>query len=373
MWQPLFEPLSLGKMELPNRFVRSATYDGMCDKFGEVTGRQLKLYEDLARGGAGLIVSGIASVHPSGRISAFQNDISHDNAIAGLKQMTDTVHAHGARIAVQLFHGGREAAPYQNYHGKKVWVPWVSEKSTDAQYCHMMTDAQIWEVIEAFAQAAQRAREAGFDGVQVHGAHAYLLPQFLSPVTNQRTDQWGGSLQNRLRFIKEIYHHIRTAVGDDFPVLVKLGVADGFAHGLSFQEGRTAAIVCSDWGFDLIEVSQGLRGKHYSETEFRRGITRPEKEAYFKPWTRSVKANVFTPIVMVGGLRTPQVMVDMVTQGVADLVALCRPLIRQPDLIKQWRRGFDGAGTCISCNLCYERISKGRPLCCVVEEKERKE
>ncbi len=372
MWDPLFELVCLGKLELPNRFVRSATYDGMCSKLGEVTERQLKLYEDLAKGGVGLIISGIASVHPSGRISAFQNDISHDGAVSGLKRLVDGVHAHGARIAVQLFHGGYEAFPYQNYHRRKAWGPWRPQYPEKPEQCHVMTEGDIRELIEAFGKGAQRAKSAGFDGVQIHAAHAYLFPQFLSPVFNRRTDQWGGTLDNRLRFLKEVYHRVRQEVGEDYPVLIKLGVADGFAGGLSFDEGRIAANACSRWGFDLIEISQGLRGKYYQETEFRPGINQPEKEAYFKSWTQAVKEDVDTPVILVGGVRTPQVAADMVTRGVADLVALCRPLIRRPDLINCWRDGDGSPSTCISCNLCYEEITKGRPLCCVADERARK-
>jgi len=198
----LFEPTAIGRLNLKNRLVRSATYDGMALKSGLVSEAQIVLYRDLARGGTGLIVSGIASVHRSGRISAFQNTIDTDETIAGLRQLVDVVHDNGARIAVQLFHGGRECGVYQK--AKKAMALAPSVIAADP-YCEQdyrqITEEQIAEVIASFGRAAARARAAGFDAVQVHAAHAYLLSQFLSPFANRREDAWGGSLEKRLAFL----------------------------------------------------------------------------------------------------------------------------------------------------------------------------
>jgi len=363
----LFEPTAIGRLNLKNRLVRSATYDGMALKSGLVSEAQIGLYRELARGGTGLIVSGIASVHRSGRISAFQNAIDTDVTIAGLRQLVDVVHDHGAKIAVQLFHGGRECGSYQKAKKAVALAPSVV---TDDPYCEQdyrqISEEQIGEVIGAFGRAAARAKIAGFDAVQVHGAHAYLPSQFLSPFTNRREDAWGGTFEKRLAFLHGVYRAIRTAVGDGYPVLIKLGVADGFAGGLEFAEGLCAAKACADWGFDAIEVSQGLRGRRYGQTEFRTGIQTLAKEAYFGQWCRQVKAAVAVPVMMVGGLRTPQLIDQILQEGQADFVSLCRPLIREPDLPARWQAGDLKVPACISCNRCFEALLKGIPLHCVV-------
>jgi len=364
----LFETMKIGRLRLRNRFVRSATYDGCADKCGHVTEKQIHLFEELARGGVGLIVSGIASVHSSGRISAFQNIVSDDSAIPGLKKLVHAANSHGAGIALQLFHGGRESAVYQKHRKSEAVAPSVvaNDPYCDLKYRTMMED-EIIEVIGAFGDAAVRAREAGFDAVQVHGAHAYLPSLFLSPFTNLRTDTWGGSPEKRLRFLHEIYKDIRTKVGDDYPVMIKIGVADGFPEGLQFSEGKTAAVRCAEWGFDAIEISQGLRGKRYSQTEFRTKIKGPDQEGYFRPWCRQIKEAVKVPVMMVGGLRSFGMMEEVIRNRDADYISLCRPLIREPDMIGRWEKGEGGTPSCVSCNLCFEALLKGIPLHCAYE------
>ena len=361
----LFEPMKIGRLRLRNRFVRSATYDGCADKAGHVTDQQIHLYEELAKGGVGLIVSGIASVHPSGRISAFQNIISDDSAIPGLKKLVDAVNSHGAGIALQLFHGGRESAVYQRHKRSEAVAPSVisNDPYCDLEY-RTMTEDEIIEVIGAFGDAAVRARAAGFDAVQIHGAHAYLPSQFLSPFTNHRTDAWGGSPENRLRFLHEIYKDVLKKVGDDYPVMIKIGVADGFPEGLQFSEGKAAAVLCANWGFDAIEISQGLRGKRYGQTEFRTKIKSSEQEGYFRPWCKEIKEAVDIPVMMVGGLRSFEMMAEAIRNREADFISLCRPLIREPDMIGRWEKGEGDAPSCVSCNLCFEALLKGMPLHC---------
>ncbi|HSO72047.1 MAG TPA: NADH:flavin oxidoreductase, partial [Thermodesulfobacteriota bacterium] len=216
----LFQPFSLKNLTLPNRFVRSATYDGMAEKNGRVSTGQIRLVEELAKGGVALIILGIAYVHPSGRISVFQNSLADDDCIPGFRNLAETAHEHGAKIAVQLFHAGRETAKAFKPHRKQALAPSSILDDPNFQGAHRaMTEEEILEVIRAFGQAAGRAREAGLDAVQVHGAHAYLLSQFLSPFTNCRTDNWGGELENRLRLHREILRAIRARAGEDYPVL----------------------------------------------------------------------------------------------------------------------------------------------------------
>lgn len=208
--------------------------------------------------------------------------------------------------------------------------------------------------------------------IQVHGAHAYLLAQFLSPQSNQRGDHWGGSLENRLRLHKEIYRAVRGQVGPNYPVMIKLGVQDGFPGGLAFKEGLEAAVQLARVGYDALEVSQGLRGTDYGQTEFRDKIVKREREAYFRDWAREVKKRVSVPVMMVGGMRSLDLMEEIVAGDEADFISLSRPLIREPDLVASWQAGQARRPTCISCNKCFDHILTGARLQCMVQTKAEK-
>jgi len=367
----LFEPVRIKNMELRNRFVRSATYDGCADD-GYVTDKQVDLYTTLSEGGVGLIITGITYVHLSGKISKFQNSIAEDQFIEGFKRLSAAIHDRGAKIAVQLFHAGREAR-FPRSSNRIPISPSFLEKdpSFKAEY-RAMTESEIWEVIRAFGDGAKRAREAGFDAVQIHGAHAYLLSQFLSPYTNRRDDEWGGDLKNRLRIHREIYQDVRQKVGEDYPVLIKIGVQDGFPGGLDFSEGKLAAIYLAELGFDALEISQGLRGPSDEDTEFRTKINTLDREAYFRNWCRQIKNLVEVPIIMVGGLRTFKLMEEIIQNKGADFISLSRPLIRDPGIINEWKRGDRRRAECISCNKCLEGLMRGETLQCVQREMGRK-
>lgn len=361
----LFEPVSIKNMVIRNRFVRSATYDGFADNNGHFSDGQLKLFSDLADGGVGLIITGIAYVHHTGQISPFQNSIAGDEFISGFKELTKAVHDRGAKIAIQIFHGGREAK-YLKTKNALPLAPSIIE--SDPYYkgeYRAVTDSEIWEIVQAFGDGAKRAKEAGFDAVQVHGAHAYLLSQFLSPFTNRRQDQWGGDLENRLRVYYEIYKDIRKKVGEDYPVFIKIGVQDGFPGGLEFNEGKKAARLLANLGFDSLEISQGLRGARYEGTEYRSHINSLGKEAYYRNCCRVIKGQVDIPVMMVGGLRTLSLMQEIIQNEEADLISLCRPLICEPTLINDWQINEQKKAKCISCNKCVDEIYKGRPISCI--------
>ena len=360
----LFEPTKIKNMDLRNRFARSATYDGCADK-NYVTEKQMSLYATLAEGGVGLIITGITYVHNKGQISKFQNAISNDEFIPGLNRLTSAVHDRGAKIAVQLFHAGREARFPKSSDRVPMGPSFLEMDPYFKAGYRTITEDEIWEVVRAFGDGAKRAREAGFDAVQIHGAHAYLLSQFLSPYTNRRQDEWGGSLENRLRIHREIYRDIRQNVGEDYPVLIKIGVQDGFPGGLEFSEGKLAAKYLAQSGFDALEISQGLRGTGSENTEFRTKINVLDREAYFRHWCREIKNQVDVPVMMVGGLRTFKLMEEIIQKKEADFISLSRPLIREPDIINEWERGDHHRAKCISCNECFESLLKGKTLECV--------
>jgi 2,4-dienoyl-CoA reductase-like NADH-dependent reductase (Old Yellow Enzyme family) len=332
--------------------------------------KQIELVEELARGGVGLVITGIAYVHASGRISPVQNSLADDDCIPGFRKLAAAAHEHGAGLAVQLFHGGREVARVYKSGRRQALAPSVVPDDPYFQEpCRAMSEEEILEVIRAFGEAAGRAREAGVDAVQVHGAHAYLLSQFLSPFTNRRTDAWGGDLKNRLRLHHEIYRAIRARVGEDYPVLIKIGVQDGFSGGLEFQEGKQAALGHDQWGYDALEISSGLRGSGYEQAEFRTKINRLDREGYFRNWCKEIKFEVAVPVMMVGGLRTFGLMEEIIRNGEADFISLCRPLIREPQLIKAWQNNDRHRAACVSCNKCFEVLLEGKPLHCACRER----
>lgn len=371
MMSILFEEMKIGKLELQNRFIRSATYDGCADKTGQVSEKQIQLFSDLADGGIGLIVTGITYVHPSGQSLPFQNSLAADDCIPGFKRLTAAVQDRGGKIAVQIYHAGRERARFLGTQDEQAMAPSVVKDDPYFLEDHRsMTEDEIWEIVHSFGDAARRAREAGFDAVQIHGAHGFLMSQFLSPITNLRNDEWGGSLENRLRFHRETYKDIRGKVGEDYPVLIKIGVQDGFPGGLEFGEGKEAARLLAQWGFDALEISQGLRGKQFEGTEFRTGIGSLEDEAYFGGWCKEIKETVKVPVMMVGGLRTFELMEEVVQKNETDFVSLCRPFIREPAIINSWKSMNRGKAKCISCNGCLLALRKGEPLSCI-QEKEK--
>ena len=351
-------------MEIRNRFVRSATGDGAAERTGHLSERQIELLSELAEGRVGLIITGITSVHPSGQISFSQSSIATDEYISNFKRLTTSVRERGSKIAVQLFHGGRETARFQNSINAEAIAPSVISDDHHKGKYRSMTEPEIWEMVQAFGDAARRAKEAGFDSVQIHGAHGYLFSQFLSPHTNRRSDIWGGRLEDRLRFHHEVYLDIRRKVGDDYPVLIKLGVQDGFQGGLDFREGIQAAQLLARWGFDAIEISLGLRGEWYEGTEFRTHIDSIEREAYFRQWCSEIKGQVNVPVMMVGGFRSFELMEEVIQKNETDFVSLCRPLLREPGIIKEWEEGSRRKSACISCNQCLEGLRKGEMVHC---------
>jgi 2,4-dienoyl-CoA reductase-like NADH-dependent reductase (Old Yellow Enzyme family) len=361
----LFEPAQINTMVLRNRFVRSATVDNGAES-GYVSEQQIRFFAGLAQGGIGLIVTGMTCVHPSDQIRPVQNSLARDEYIPAYKRLITAVHNHGGKIAVQLVHSGRQRGKWLADDDDYAIAPSVIKDDPyfDGGHYRAATHEEILEIVEAFGDAAKRAREAGFDAVQIHGAHAFLLSQFLSPHTNHRHDEWGGPLENRLRVHSEIYKAIRGKVGLDYPVLIKLGVQDGFFGGLDLSEGKKAAQILAQLGFDALEISQGLRGEPFEGTEYRTKIDGLDREAYFRQWCKEIKPQVHVPVMMVGGLRTFTLMEEIIEKGEVDYISLCRPLIREPDLINKWKKDYLRRAKCISCNKCIEALLKGDFLYC---------
>jgi 2,4-dienoyl-CoA reductase-like NADH-dependent reductase (Old Yellow Enzyme family) len=364
----LFEKTILGGLELSNRFVRSATWEGMATEKGMVKPQLIDTMIELAKGGIGLMISSHAYVSPEGQASFRQIGIYGDECIPGLKQMTAAVHDYGGKIVAQLAHAGNFAAE------KYIEQPPLAVSNFEglAQTARKeVTGQDIDRLVSAFADAARRAREAGFDGVQLHSAHGYLLSQFLSPYFNRRNDDYGGSIQQRARIHVRICRAIRDAVGPDYPLLVKLNCRDFADGGLDSEESIQAAGLMFEAGLDAVEMSGGLlTGGKLSPS--RPGINRIEKEAYFEADARSFKKQYDYPLILVGGIRSFEVAERLVEEGIADYISMSRPLIREPDLIQRWKSGDRRKSTCLSDNLCFRPGIAGKGIYCLTEERERR-
>ena len=249
----LFETTNINSMTLKNRFVRSATWEGMADEDGTCNSKMVELMRNLAKGGVGLIITGHAHVLPNGQASPFQTGIYKDAFIPGLKQVTDAVHDEGGKIVLQIAHAGCQAL--QRFTGTEPVGPSVFE-NMGKTICREITHEEIDEIVKAFGKAAERAKYAGFDGIQIHGAHGYLFSQFLSPFYNKRSDEYGGSLENRARPLLDAYREIRNTVGDDYPVLLKVNSKDYVDNGLDTVDMTIVASIFQNDGIDAIELSE---------------------------------------------------------------------------------------------------------------------
>lgn len=360
----LFEPTEIQDLLLPNRFIRSATWEGLAGKDGACTPALVNLMVEIARGGVGLIITGHTYVSSVGQATPRQLGIHNDSLIEDLKEMTDAVHREGGRIIMQLAHGGLRADAKltgMNPQGLSTGEDLLESPGRE------MTADEIEGTVEAFGQAAGRAKEAGFDGVQIHGAHGYLLSQFLSPVYNKRTDDYGGSLENRARALLEVVRSVRRTVGRYYPVLVKINSEDFLEGGMTVGDFLQVGVLLDRAGIDAIEVSGGTRFSG-EFIPFRKGITFERDQAYFRKAARALRAKIDTPVVLVGGIRSYLLAERLVVEGVADYISLCRPLIREPRLIERWRAGDLRKATCISCNGCLGAARSERGLYCVEEK-----
>jgi len=368
----VFEPEEIGGMVIKNRLVRSATYEGMASEDGSVTGELVELYKTLAEGGVGLIITGYAYVQPSGKPLPRQTGIDRDDLIPGLRKIAETVHEHGngCKVAIQLVHCGR-----QSFFLEKTVAPSAVLDPLSSNMPREMTIEEIEETIEAFAEAARRTKEAGFDAVQLHAAHGYLLSQFLSPHTNRRTDEYGGSTENRVKIVERIYKRTVEKTGKDFPILIKMNVDDFLEDGIDLNESGKIAQRLSKIGFAAIETSGGMDETAIRDKEelgwtpaypafCRTNIMSKDKEAYHLPYAREIKKVIDVPLILVGGIRSLDVIEKILAEGSADFVALSRPLIREPDLPNRWLKGIGGlTADCISCNGCVGSLVEGGVRC----------
>lgn len=358
----LFKPGTIGGLEIRNRFVRAGTSESMAGENGEVTSQLLSLYGELGANEIGLVITGHLFCHSRGRYAPAQTGIHDDALIPGLTRLTEKVKSHGARIFAQVAHAGSQSRAF----GVDPLAPSPVPNALTGRTVGEVTEDEILEAIAAFGEGAARAVKAGFDGVHLHGANGYLISEFCSTRANSRTDRWGGSPEARDLFALEVVRAVRDAVPAGYPVSMKVGMADANA-GLTVEESLARCRRLVEAGVDAIEVSVNVmdaptdsaktyvavdRGRALRDLLFHRAFSQPAAQAYFRDSARRLRQAVDVPIILVGGLRTTEVMAEVVGSGDADFIAMARPLIREPDIVAQIAAGRTGRVDCTSCNLC---------------------
>jgi len=361
----LFETTQIRGMNLANRFVRSATWEGMADENGFCTPKLVDLMRRYAEGGVGLIITGLAFVTAEGRAAPLQLGADGDACLPGLKEMTDAVHRANGKIVLQIAHGGCYSATILT--GREALAPSTNE--TDAfPNCREITLAEIGQVVAAFGESAALAKKAGFDGVQIHAAHGYLLSQFLSPFFNKRQDAYGGSIENRARIVLETLQSVRMAVGGEYPVLIKINSEDFIDGGFTVDEMLRVSELIEQAGIDAIEMSGGTVYASGAYSAIRTGaFNTPEKEVFYREAAARYKEKIGVPLMLVGGIRSFEVAEKLVNDGLTDYISLSRPLIREPSLINLWKAGDLRKARCLSDNKCFAPALKGDGLYCVIE------
>jgi len=292
---------------------------GLATKEGEVTEDLIKHYEKRTRG-LGLQIVEHSYVVKGGRLSEQQLGIYDDKLVAGLAKLTKRIHSLGTPIAIQMNHAGRVTT--SAICGQQPVGPSPIPHSNEHETPRELSRSEIEELIEAFSLAANRAVEAGFDAVEVHGAHGFLLNQFLSPLSNRRKDEYGGSLENRMRFHSQIIARIKEKIGKSFPLLYRLGAEDMHPKGLTLKESKVFAQNLEKWGVHSIDVSGGMMGSRPAH------LTEP---GYYVPLAEAIKSVVKVPVIGVGGIKTPEFADEVIRKSRADLVAVGRAMLADPE------------------------------------------
>lgn len=349
----LFSPITINGMELKNRAVMPPMGTGYGNADGTVSERLAAYLARRAEGGTGLIITEVCAVDPRGK--GFPNEIGawKDELIASLAKIPEAVHRHGAKAALQLHHAGRET--FETAASAIPEAPSAIPSVILGQPCEAMSLERIAHVIEAFALAAARARSAGFDAVELHGAHGYLLNQFLSPFSNRRDDEYGGSEDRRMRFVLEIITAVRRTVGNDFPVWIRVS-ADELVKGgydLAFMQRLAPKLVAA--GVDAIHCSVGV----YS-TPGNLAIASMDTDPGFNLFrARALKSVVDVPVIGVGRINDPRLADEAIGRGDADMISFGRQHLTDPDFINKAAQGnYDDIRRCVACNQgCIERLS----------------
>lgn len=353
----LFSSFRLGNHVLKNRIVMPAMDTSLCNTDGSVSTDMIRYYEKRARGGVGMIIIEYTAIdHPYGRGSASQVKINDVHVIPGFQNITNAMHAYNTKVLLQLHHAGMRAYP----------MPGVLPvgPSEDAGKVHGMTIDEIAEMTKKYVVAAKNAQKAGMDGVEIHAGHGYLVNQFLSPATNFRTDEYGGSNAGRTKFLIDIIREVRKACGKNFIISVRLAAKDWDPNsGLTLEDGVEIAQLIDKEGIDLINITAGLKYKHLGGSE-----TQEWPDGNRLDLARAIKPHVKTPVSIVGKIRAAEMCEEILEEGIADLVVMGRPLISDPNWPNKVRLGKEETvRQCLNCmEGCYAAIGAMRGVRCAI-------
>jgi len=364
MFKHLFSPIKINRCEIPNRLMVTAMVANYCNEDGTATDRYIRYHEEKAKGGWGLIVTEDYAV--SEHAMGYRNiaGLWNDQQIEGHKRLTDTIHKYDSKIFAQIYHAGRQTVSMVNGGVQPVApsaipCPWMRSLP------HELTIPEIEQIVKDFGSCALRAQKAGFDGVEVHAGHGYLLAEFMSHYVNKRTDKYGGCLDNRLRFIREIYEAIRSLVGKDFPITIRFSAAEGFVGGLEISEARVLATVFEEMGFDALHVSSGAYGDYNKG-----GVITPMyvEHAWVAKYAEEIKKIVKIPVITVHRINDPRMAENILTMGKADIIGMGRGSLADPFLPEKAQKGdLASIRYCIGCMQgCVGKIFAGDSMTCLV-------
>ena len=362
----LFEETIIGKMSVKNRFVRSALWLKGAEEDGHINDFIIDSYENLAKGGVGLIMTGYAYISAEEQPNTRMKGIYDDMFIDEYRLLTNKVHAQGSKIALQMVFGGS-----QSHHPRagsmNILAPSAVKNRVTGLMPQEATKEDLKRISILFGDAAERAKKAGFDGVQIHAAHGYFLSMFLTPYYNRRNDEYNGDIHNRARIIYEVFEEIRRRVGVDFPVMVKLNCDDFMdaGEGLVLDDAVEVFKRLDDLGVDLMEVSGTNESSGKGLAPARIKITSRDKESYFCEATAVIAEAVKTPVVLMGGNRSMDRMKEILDTTHIKYFSIARPLLSEPDLISKWKKTPHYKPRCVSCNKCW----LSEPNSCVLKQK----
>ena len=360
----LFEPINLAGLDLRNRIIRSATSMEMADENGNPTPELLKVYEDVAQGGASLIITGLAYVRKEDQLFHSALGFYDDSQIPGFKKLTEVIRNNGAKSCLQIGYAGSFSG-YKTTE-REIWGPSVVEHPMTKVTSQEMTKDDIRTVIRTMAAAAVRAKKAGFDAIELHFVHNFMLNQFLVPFFNRRTDEYGGSIENRARLAFEITEAVRTAVGNDYPVIAKVHGQDYLEKdGMTLDEGIYLAQGLVQRGVNVINVSGGNLISTPETLPLRPEIADdPELQSYFAEDAAALEKTLDVPLILTGGNRDPKVMQEVLdTNGDIVAFAMARTILSEPDFPNLIHKDRNHEPQCVSCNWCIQHYGTQPTMC----------
>lgn len=357
----LFSPLELGSLRLPNRITMAPMYLGYADDQGRPTEIMIEHYREMGASGAGLVVCENAAIDPLGMGSPWTLRIDDDRYIEGLARLAGSIKEGGALAGLQINHAGRFA------FGREVVAP--SAVAVGKKTPHALEGGELEGLIESFAQAADRARRAGFDLVELHGGTGYLLAQFISPRTNIRRDSFGGTKENRLRLPLAVIERVRRAVGRDFPIGYRFVADEWLEDGLSLPQGLEVASKLAEAGLAYLSVVGGT----YESFFLPQRREQDQQPGYMADLAAEVKKVVSIPVITAGRIQQPSLAEDILAQGGADLIGLARVLLADPKWPIKALNDQEITVCEPTCRLCWNRVSKGKPVVCSQWTKDKRE